>query len=221
MPANKFYLDEQKTQELILSWRGRWKDTTVTLNGHVIGSFQNFDHLKQGSVFHLQDGSTIAMHYSTERYAPGIRVDFNGRPVKGSSGDPEVKLKGIFGIAAFIGILSFVLGAIGEFGDVEMLREMGIGWISMVAGTVVAGLGYCVWKFRSVAALIIIIILLASDIIRTLIASVAANGRIGFGGTFLKVFLILALVRGFGAIREIKDAEKIGDRNLANRNPFQ
>jgi len=221
MPQNKFYLDEQKTQELIISWRGWWKDITVTLNGQVIGGFQNFSHLKQGNVFHLPDGSTIAMHYSSERYAQGIRVDLNGRPLKGTSGDPEVKLKSVFGIAIFIGALNLIIGAIGEFGDSEFLRDLGAGWGIMVLGAIVIGLGFCVWKFRSVAALIIIIVLLVADIILSLYFSMEAGGRPGIGGTVLKVFMIIALSKGFAAIRELKDAEMIGDRNLQNRNPFQ
>ncbi len=220
MPSNKFYLDDQKTQELVISWKGWWKEITVTHNGHVIGGFQNLDHLKQGNVFHLQDGSTIGIHYSTERYAQGMRVDYNGRPLKGTGGDPDTRLKGIFGIAIFIGALNFIIGAIAEFGNSEFLLEMGASWILMVLGAIIVGLGFCVWKYRSTAALITIILLLVADILLTLYFSLEDGGRPGFGGTVLKVFMIIAMAKGFSAIRDIKDAEAIGDRNLQNRNPF-
>lgn len=212
MATNKFYLDEQKTQELVISWRGIWKDITVTLNGNVIGGFENLSHLKQGNVFHLADGSTLGIHYSTERYAPGLRIDYNGRPIKGTGGDPDTRLKGVFGIAIFIGALNFIIGAIAEFGDSEFLLNMGASWILMVLGAIITGLGYCVWKFRSAAALIVIILLLVADILLTLYFSMEEGGRPGFGGTVLKVFMIIALSKGFGAIRDIKDAEVVGDR---------
>lgn len=220
MPVNKFYLDDQKTQEITLSWRGFWKDITVAHNGHVLGGFQNFSHLKQGQSFHLHDGTLLNIHYSTSYGDQGIRVNVNGRPLKGSSGDPEVRLKSIFGISAFIGGLSMIVGAIAELGKVHMLLEMGVGWVSMVIGAVVIGLGYLVWKSRSVPALIVLLLIVVGDIFLTIIMSVADGGQPAVGGIVIKVFLIVAMVKGFGAIQELKDKEAQTQRNPANGNPF-
>ena len=220
MPSNKFYLDEQKTNFIELSWSGFWKDITVKHNDHVLGGFQNFSHLKQGQFFTLNDGSSLNIFYSTSYGDQGIKVNVNGYPLKGTSGDPEVRLKGVMGIAIFIGALQIIFGAIGEFGDVEFLKEMGIGWPLIAIGLVIIGLGYCVYKFRSIAALIIIIVIIAIDTLLTVALSIEA-GRMSFGGVFIKVFMIIAMFRGFAAIRELKDQEVIGDRNLQNRNPFQ
>lgn len=214
-----FYLDENKTQEVIVSWRGIWKDVTVTLNGEQIGMFPDFRSLKQGNVFHLRDGSTLAVHFSTERYNQGLRIDYNGRPLKGTSGDPETKLKSVFGISIFIGALNLIIGAIGQFGDVEFLEEMGANWILMVIGAVIIGLGYCSWKYRSNAALIAIILLLVADIMLTFYFSLQ-EGRVSIGGVVLKVFMIIALSQGFGAIRAIKDEELMKARQLGS-SPFQ
>jgi hypothetical protein len=218
MPKQSYFLNADKTDVIELSWRGFWKDITVTHNGHVLGTFHSFSHLKQGQYFTLHEGSTLHIYYSKAYGDQGMKVTINGFPVKGSSGDPEVRLKGVMGIAIVIGALQFILGAIGEFGDVELLQEMGVSWPLMVIGAVIIGLGYCVYKFRSVAALIVIIVIIGLDALLTLAFSIE-GGRMSFGGIFIKVFMIIALAKGFSAITELKDQEAIRDRDLSKKNP--
>lgn len=218
MPAPKFFLDAQKTQQVEISWRLFWKDITVKYNGTVIGSFQNLAHLKQGETFQLPDGSPLRIYYSTAYGEQGIRIEHNGRPLKGTAGDPATRLKGIFSICIFIGALNILIGTLGEFADIQFLREMGAGWLLIVIGAIVIGLGYCVHKYRSVPALIAVIALMVIDIIAYLIAGVAEGGRPGFGGIAFKVFFIIFLVRGFGAIRDLKETEMFGEHG--KRSPF-
>lgn len=215
----KFYLDEEKTQEVIVSWRGIWKDVAVTVNGEQVGGFPNMSALKQGGVFHLRDGSTLAVRLSTERYDSGLRLDHNGRPLKGTSGDPEIQLKSVFGIAVFIGALNFIVGAIGQFGDVEFLERMGANWILMLVGAVIIGLGYATWKFRSGAALLVIILLLAANIFLELFFALEEQASPSIGSVVFKVFMIIAMAKGFSAIRAVKDEELMKNRKAAN--PFQ
>jgi hypothetical protein len=216
MPSNKFFLDDQKTQQIEVRWRGFWKDITVNYNGNPMGGFQNLSHLKQGETFTLHDGSPLRIYYSSSYGEQGIRIEHNGRPLKGSIGDPATRLKSILGLAIFIGGLNIVLGAVAEFGDVEFLKQMGIGWVLIVIGAVIIGLGYCVNRYRSVPALIAIIAILAIDIVATVAVAASEGGRPGTGGIVLKVFIIIAMVRGFRAIREVKEAEVFGNE----RSPF-
>jgi hypothetical protein len=213
MAQNKFYLDEAKTQEVIVSWRGIWKDITVTHNGQAVGGFENLSALKVGKIFQLNDGSQLRVYFSTAYGDQGLRLEVNGRPIKGSSGDPEVKLKGIFGIACFVGGLNFIVGALGEFGVSEMLEAMGANWILMVIGLVIVGLGYLVMSQKSAGALIGIIVVIAADIILSMYFMMEEGGRPSFAGVGLKVLFIIQFARGFGAIREYHDQKMMQERN--------
>ncbi|HTF05569.1 MAG TPA: hypothetical protein VK826_16195 [Bacteroidia bacterium] len=202
MPQNKFYLDDAKTQEVIISWRGIWKDISITHNGVAIGGFENFRALKGGNRFHLNDGSALDIHWSQAYGDQGLRIAHNGRALKGSSGDPEAKLKGIFGISIFIGALNFIVGALGQFGVSEMLEDMGANWVMMLVGLIIVGLGYVVMSQKSAGALIGIIIVIAADVILSLYFMMEEGGRPSFAGIGLKVLFIIQFARGFGAIRE-------------------
>lgn len=216
----KFYLDDEKTQEVIVSWTGIWKNISVTHNGNVIGGFENFKALKEGNTFTLNDGSPLEIYWSTSYGDQGLRLSRLGRPLKGTSGDPETKLKGIFGIACFIGGLNFILGAIGQFGDVEFLDEMGANWVLMVIGTLIIGLGYLTMKQKSAIALTAIILLISADVLLTLFMSLDSSGRFSITGVGLKVIFIIQFARGYKAIREYQDAKIIEGRQVGV-NPFQ
>lgn len=220
MPSQKLYLDEQKTNEIIVSWRGIWKDITVTHNGTPIGGFDSFRHLKEGGSFMLSDGSRLDIFYSNAYGDQGLRVSHNGRPVKGSSGDPEAKLKGIFGLSCFIGGLSFIIGALGQFASIPFLERMGANWIQMIVGLIVIGLGYVVMRSKSTGALIGIILILVLDIIATVYVSVEMGGRMPSTGIGLKILFIIQFARGFKAISQYK-AWELEEQNAVPRSPFQ
>lgn len=214
MPANKFYLDEEKTNEIELSWRGIWKDITVKHNGTPIGGFENFRHLKEGNSFVLHDGSRLDIYYSSAYGDQGLRISHNGRPLKGSSGDPEAKLKGIFAIACFIGGLNFIVGALGQFEVSEMLVEMGANWILMVIGAAIIGLGYVTWKKVSAAALTGIILIIAIDILSTVYFAMDSGGNVPITGVGLKVLFIIQFVRGYGAITAYNEQQPVNQKSV-------
>lgn len=210
----KFYLDDEKKEEVIVSWTGIWKNITVTHNGQVIGGFENFRALKDGNTFTLLDGSPLEMYWSSSYGDQGLRLTRLGRPLKGTSGDPETKLKAIFGIACFIGGLNFILGAIGQFGDVEFLDDLGANWVLMVIGALVIGLGYLAMSQKSALALTVIILLLAADVILTFMTTMDSNGRFSITGVGLKVIFIIQFARGYRAIREYHEFKMMQERQV-------
>ena len=215
MPQNKFYLDEQKQQEIVISWRGIWKDITVSYNGQALGGFPNFTALKEGGMFHLPDGSQLGIHYSSAYGDQGLRVSHNGRPLPGTSGDPEAKLKGIFGIACFIGGLSILLGFLGQFGIVEFLEDAGFGWLSILAGALIGTLGYFTWKQKSPLALTFIIVILLLDIVSVLYIAAVSDGRFPMTGVGLKVLFIIQFARGYRAITEYRNWKMMDESKAA------
>lgn len=199
-----------------MSWYGYWKDITLTYNGQVIGGFPNFRSLKEGSTFYLPDGSPLQVFWCTNYGDQGLKINYNGRPIRGSSGDPETKLKGIFILACVIGGLNFIIGAIGQFGHSEFLEQIGAGWGLMVIGTLLAGLGYLAMSMKSVVALASIIVLLSADILLTLMLTSGSGRRLPITGIGIKIIFIIQFARGFRAIREYKELKRDEERNALN-----
>lgn len=208
MAKQTFYLDDSKTREIVVSWRGIWKDISVAENGTELGSIPNLAALKVGANFNLSDNSVLNVYFSTGYGDQGLRLLHNGRPVKGTSGDPEVKLKGIFILACFIGGLNFIVGALGQFEISELLVAIGANWTLMVLGLLIGALGYVAWKHKSSGALIAIILLLAADTILSLYFIMEEGGRPSFAGIGLKVLFIIQFSRGFSAISEYKNWQR-------------
>jgi hypothetical protein len=215
LKSQKFYLDEQKTLEISISWHGMWKDITVTENGEFLGKFANFTALKAGSSFHLSDDSILNVHYSTTYGDQGLRLMHNGRPLKGTSGDPEEKLKGIFVIACIIGGLNFILGFLVHFEISEMLVAMGANGILCIIGILIGVLGYVTWKKKSTAALIGIILIIGIDAVLSLALMLDAGGQPSFTGIGMKVLFIIQFSRGFSAITEYNNWKLEEDRKRA------
>jgi len=192
-----------------------WKDITVTENGEFLGKFANFTALKAGSSFQLSDDSILNVHYSTSYGDQGMRLMHNGRPLKGTSGDPEEKLKGIFAIACIIGGLNFIIGLLGELEISDMLVEMGANGILCVVGLLIGVLGYVTWKQKSTAALIGIILIIGVDAVLNLVLMMDAGGRPSFAGVGMKVLFIIQFSRGFAAITEYNNWKLEEERKQA------
>ena len=85
------------------------------------------------------------------------------------------------------------------------MQALGAGWYTLIFGMVFIFLGIFTWR-RSQMALVIAIVLFALDGFLSFIA-MAQNGSFAFGGLIVRVFLIIPLVQGIGAIGQLKKAE--------------
>lgn len=208
MPQQKFHLDTAKTQQLLVKWKGSWKEVTVFHNGQQLGEpFPNLAALKTGNDFALPDGRTLHVRFQSGFAKSGLELTINGRPIPGSGSDPKVELKATAGAIWFIAGLSALLGALGMSG-VRFLEDMGFGWPSLVAGLAFGALAWLVGQKRSTVALAIAVGLFAVDTVVTLMVGMDAGGRVPTTGLIIRAFLFIFMIRGFGAIKRANAADQ-------------
>jgi len=136
-----------------------------------------------------------------------------GRPVPGSAFDPKAMLRGAYGIIFFLAGLNTVLGLVAVLADVRFLQAIGLGWISIIFGVVLGGLGVLVMR-RSRTALAIAIGLMALDML-LLIASFGSMETPPVGAVVVRLLFIAGMARGFPAIRRMEELESLEMRTQA------
>jgi hypothetical protein len=207
MPKRVFAVSQPG--DLVIAWRGIWKDVTVTHAGNVVGGFANQKELKEGRDFTLADGSSLRVKLTTGFGNVQLEVSHDGTPVRGSDGDPAVQLKAAAGVTYFIGGLTCLISAIAMATRVDILVAMGMGPLTLAAGVFYLGLGFGVSK-RSRLALGIAIVLFILDgvlSLATYMSYAKGNGTPPVGPVVMRVILLIPMFRGFAAISALERAE--------------
>ena len=203
MPTKRFPLEPGGPDRLEIEWEGSFKNFTVSLDGVVLGSFEDYKALKAGRSFPLEEGSVVRVQLGQWLVIPELRLTLDGAPLPGSPGDPEQLLAGAANVIFFVAGLSFVLGLAALALDVSFLKMLGANGWAILAGLVYGGLGFQVKK-RQMWALALAVILYVLDGALTLAMSVEPGATPGVGGIFIRTVFTLMMVRGFGAIRALE-----------------
>lgn len=202
MPRQQFALDPGGPKRLVIEWKGIFKNTTVSVDGQVLGQFDSKAAFEQGGTWSLPDGRSLSIRLEHKiATGPIVHVLLDGKPLTGSAGDPQTRLKSSAGIVFFVGGLTTAVSLIAELANVQMLKSLGMGWITLTIGLVFIALGFGVLK-RSTAALAAAVTLYSLDIVMSVVAFTENQKFVT--GIVIKVFLLLAMCQGFGAIKELK-----------------
>jgi lipopolysaccharide export LptBFGC system permease protein LptF len=188
---------------LEVSWKAFWKDVTVTADGGVLGVIPNQKALTAGQEFHLPDGATLKVQLVNKVISVELQVLRNGQPLPGSASDPQTRLKTAYGVVYFVAGLNLVLGILSVLFSVQLLREMGIGFGSIIFGLVFLILGFFVQR-KSNVALILAIVILILDALLGLYLSVSRGYTPSIGGILVRIVLIIPMIQGVGAINQLK-----------------
>lgn len=194
MPRKDYAFERGGSKHLEVSWIGGWKDFVVRLDGSEIGSITNKKELETGREFSLPDRSILKVQLTRK----GLGLLRDGKPLPGSALDPAKRLGVVYGLILFIGGASLLVGLSGELLKIQLLQQL-FGWSSVVTGVIYLVLGFFI-KGRSVIALGIAValwvILMAFDLFASL----------GMMPTWIivRIFILLWMIKGFGAIRELK-----------------
>lgn len=203
MPKQAFALETGGEKRLEVSWKGVWKDITISLDGTPLGVIPNQKALSAGQEFQAPDGSTIKVQLVSQATLKELQVLRNGQPLPGSSSDPQTRLKNAYGMVYFVAGLNLVLGLLATLFDVEFLQVIGIGVNSIIFGLVFLVLGYFVQR-KSAVALILAIIIFALDGILGLVLAVTQGYNPGGVGIVARAFLLIPMIQGVGAIKALK-----------------
>jgi hypothetical protein len=207
MPQKLLALEPGGPNRVEIKWSGIWKNLTVRVDGDQVGVIPDQRALKAGQTFTLKDGSSLHLVLVTGIGAE-LRVSRDGVPLPGSSADPEARVKAAAAIIFFIAALSATVGLAVELLEVQFLRDVGFGWESIASGAIFAILGYFVRARRSAIALALAVGLFALDGLITLVGAFGSGHTPPVGGLVARFFLFVPMVRGFGAIRTLKAAER-------------
>lgn len=203
MPKKEYALAPGEPKRLTLSWSMMWRDFEVQLDGQTIGTIDGQSALKEGRDFPLGDGTTLHIQLVVGLTAE-LHVTRDGAPLPGTSSDPEQRVKAAGGVVFFIAGINAVLGLLVVFFGVGTLERLGFGWGNLVTGLIYAGLAYAVSYHRSALALGVAVALFALDAVFSVTMAVSSGGSPPIGGLIARGLLLLSMVRGFGAIRELK-----------------
>ncbi|MBN1920933.1 MAG: hypothetical protein JW892_06790 [Anaerolineae bacterium] len=207
MPMQAFALEAGGEKRLEISWKGMWKNVTVSLDGAPLGVIPSQKALSAGQEFQAPDGSTIKVQLVNKLMTTELHVLRDGQPLPGSAADPRTKLKNAYGMIYFVAGLNLVLGLVTTLFDVEFLQIIGIGVNSIIFGLVFLVLGYFVQR-KSAVALILAIVIFALDGILGFVLAVTQGYNPGGVGIVARVFLIIPMIQGIGAIKALKAQEE-------------
>jgi hypothetical protein len=203
MPKQSFALEAGGEKRLEVSWKGLYKDVTVSLDGNSVGVIPNQKALSAGQEFRLPDGSTIKVQLVSKLISTELQVLRNGQPLPGSSSDPQTRLKNAYVMVYFVAGLNLVLGFVSFLFNVEFLQQIGIGFGSIIFGLVFLVFGFFVQR-KSSLALILAIIVFALDGILGVVFAASQGYNPGAGGIIARIFLLIPMVQGVGAIKVLK-----------------
>lgn len=200
MPKRTFPMRAGGPPAIELAWRGIWKDMQISHNGALLGTIPDQKALKEGRRFNLPDGRPIEVRLKTGLNTE-LQVSIDGRPLPGSGADPLTKLKLAAGVIYFLGAVAIVLGLVAELAQVPMLLDLGLGWFSVGLGVIFLGLGYATQR-RSALALAAACALVVVDLV--LMVMMYVETQRGMGGVAMRIFFLITMFSGFGAIRALK-----------------
>jgi hypothetical protein len=207
LPEKAFALEPGGTPRLAVSWRGAFKDLSLSLDGQPVASFDDPKELKQPRKVALPDGSTLEVHLASPFLLPELLLTRDGEPVPGSSGDPASRHAAAWQIVAAVAVLNVVVGLLVEATGADFLRGIGAGWPSVFAGLVYGVLAWLV-RGRSIVALGIAVALFVIDGVFVLASATQRGGTPPVGGLLARAFFLIPMLRGFPALRELARPRK-------------
>ncbi|MBB3701266.1 hypothetical protein KMW28_03610 [Flammeovirga yaeyamensis] len=205
MPRQKFYLDTEKKEQLVVEFKPFFKNAKVTLNGNEILQFQDKKDVKSGGEYQIDNDRKLSIQLVRNKLmgTDELVVLVNNEPVKGSSSDPYYELKTAYSILFLLAGLNIFFGIIAEVTSMEILVNLGLGIGSIIVGAFYVALGYVIKVKRSMIALGVSIFFILLDVVLTIYFMPGKS----IGGLIFKAFLSISLFRGFGAIKKIKQKE--------------
>src|SRR5262245_2263132 len=219
MPEKSYAIEPGGPPRLSVSWHGRYKDFQIAFDGAPVGSFEDSNALKEGGTFTLSDGSTLGGKLAAPLLLPALQIVRNGEPVPVSPGHPETRHQGAYNMIFVIAGFNVLVGLLGALTGAAFFRSLGIGWASVLTGIVYAGLGLFV-KRGSVVALALAVGLFVLDGI-ALLATVNPGSTPPVGGIVARFFFLLPMLRGFSALRELKEEAPAPPREGPSRPPVR
>jgi hypothetical protein len=202
MPIMKYALEKGGPKRLEISYKGNWKDFTIRLDGNVIGTVAEYEHLKTGQEFALPDGSILKVQLKF----PGFQVFRNGKPLL--LYDPSQMLKFSYTFTFFSAAANLFMGLSGSLFHTNLGNLPPAGMLSVGFGILLLVLGFFI-MLKSTIALSIAAGILALDIILAIFYHPNLPLIILVIAIVFKLLVLLMMIQGFGAIKALKQEQAL------------
>lgn len=196
MPSKKYFLDDTKTNQIQLIWKGAYRETQVLYNDQPMATLTR-DEITAGKSIPLPDGRNLDLKLDVGFFA-ALNVKIDGRHVPGTQGDPVYQLKQIFYLFIFLGILNIGLGLFFALADLRIDNVAEIGYTQVAIGAVYILLGYFISK-GNMLSLIVAAILMFADLVMAAMYSAQTKST---APIILKVMIMIFILRGFKYMKE-------------------
>lgn len=207
MPKKTYALEAGGQPRVTVEWRGMWKDIRVSVDGSDLGVIPNKKDLEAGRSFPLPTGGVLAVQLVSQFAAVELRVTRDGVSLPGSASDPAERVKQAAYVLYFIAALNIVLGLVTELGAVELLRAVGVGWASVVEGSLYAVIAWRAKKGSRVA-LVLGITLFGLDTLLLIVSALQSSHSPSMGGLVARLFFFMPLIKGLQGARELRAAAR-------------
>lgn len=197
MPSRKFALTPGGPKRLTIAWKLFSNKREIWLDGKTIGEIPDRKTLKKGRAFRLPDGSKLTVRQTQKLGIDELQVLRNGVPLPDSDTDPERRVRVAYQIIFFLGGINLAYG-------IFLLLTGGTytGGPELVAtGLIYLALGFFVRRHSMVAMVLTILGFITDTLL--LVWLILNGGGLAFGAIFLRIFVVLYLLRGFVGLRQL------------------
>ncbi|MGY3089439.1 hypothetical protein ACVWYF_002487 [Hymenobacter sp. UYAg731] len=208
MPTKTYYLDDARTDAITASWGLFYRNFTVRYADTVLPATNPEAAIAKGRQYRLPDGRIFSAQLKENTYPQELELLISGQPVPGSGTHPQERIRQAWYTLLFLGVLNIGLGLLAEFGRMDMLRQYGLDWGSLVEGVAFLALGWLGYFRLSVPALTTAFVLLVLDGILSIGNSLMMAQSAALGGIFMRLFFCLTVFRGIKAARQLREEQR-------------
>jgi hypothetical protein len=208
--ATKLYqLTKGDSKRLALRWGMGYSNLTVRLDGQVIGTIPNKAALEAGQNIHLGTDSDLYIYLERSQ----LHVNYNGKPLPGSPGDPQYKLNQAVGVLIWVSISTILFAMVGGTASYSQTRTLSL-WITIGIGVVYGLLAFFV-RSRSKIALGIAVFFYGLDTLGVIFLLLGRSPGIYIVSFFVHLLFLRLMWRGFSAIDDLAS----GNYNMNRSGP--
>lgn len=205
MPRTQYALEPGGPKRVELDWQYFRGKMVVRFDGQTLGQFETLTQQLEGLEFSLPTGGQLRVELSPSLPNSEIRVSLDGVPLPGSVAAPETRVKNAAGTVSMVGGFTLLAALLTELFHVQAFLDLGVGWASAAAGVLYLLLGYLVRARRSAVALGLAVGGLGLEALYFVSIGVAHTKAFD-RWLWMRAFLTLVMIRGFSAIKTLKNS---------------
>jgi len=206
MPSRCFSLKKEAPKDLIISWTGPYKNFIVLYKDKEIAKFDNKESLQKWWIFIVEWKKLEIKLNKIFRLFFELDIIYNWSFVKKSPGDPYMQINHIFWLIVVLGWLNILLWILSWGLHIEAMMDMWFGVVTLLYWLVFLVLWFGVRK-KSAIILGAVVVLYLVDLLLTAYFIIWAWASVS--GLFVKIIVMLFLMRWFSSIKKIKEHKKI------------